>query len=62
MSAFVVLSFPLGTADALFAHHIAGWLGDPAFAKGASGRVVEAVLEVVDLFDARDFGFSEGVF
>ena len=54
-----VLATPLSAVDTLLGEGIADGLGDAAFAELAADEVVDAVLEVVDLVDAGDFGFVE---
>jgi hypothetical protein len=56
-----VLIFPtaLRTIDPLFTHRISQGLRDAALAHGTGYEAVNAVLDLVDLIDARDFGFVE---
>lgn len=57
--ALVILSTAFGPVDTLFRGHVSDGLGEAAFAYLAADEVVDAVLEVVDLAYACDFGFVE---
>jgi hypothetical protein len=58
---FAVLVFPttLSAVDALLGDGVAERLCNTAFADLATDEAVYAILEVVDLVDASDFGFVE---
>lgn len=55
----LVLAAALRTVDPFLRHGVAERLRDAALAHGAADQPVDAVLQVVDLGDAGDFGFVE---
>ena len=61
VGAAVVFAAALCAVNALLAESVADGLQQATFADLAGGEVVDAVLEVVDLVDAGDFGLVEAV-
>lgn len=59
VAAIVALALSLGSVDALLGRQVADGLQKTALADLATGEVVHAILEVVDLLDASDFGLVE---
>jgi hypothetical protein len=57
--ALVILAAALSTVDAFFGDGVTERLGESSFADLATDKAVYAVLEVVDLGYACDFGFVE---
>jgi hypothetical protein len=60
-AAFGVLTVAFGAVDTLFACVIANWLRQSAFANLTRHEIVYAVLEVIDLLVAGDFGLAERI-
>lgn len=56
VASLLVLAFALGTVNALLGHSIADRLEQAALAYLPGRQVVYAILEVVDLLDARNLG------
>lgn len=61
VATLVVFALSLGTVDALLGGHISDGLEETALADLTGGEVVDAVLESIDLFDARYFCLVEVV-
>lgn len=59
VATIVALALSLGSVDALLGRQVADGLQKTALADLATGEVVDAILEVVDLLDASDFGLVE---
>lgn len=59
--ALLVLAATLSTVDTLLGYDVTDGLCETALAHLSGYQAVYAVLEVVDLSDACDFGFVEGV-
>jgi hypothetical protein len=57
----VVFPAALGSVDAFFRHHVTDGSEEAVVADLVADEVVDVVLELVDLWDAGDFGFVEGV-
>lgn len=57
----VVLALALGAVDALLGDGVADGLQQAVLAELAGHEVVDAVLQLVDLLDARHLGLVEGV-
>lgn len=59
VATLVVLALSLGAVDALLGGHVSDGLEETALADLACGEVVHAVLESIDLLDARYFCLVE---